>query len=97
MYHIEYTQMALDDLKWFQKHEQKRIVQAVDTQLKYEPKVETRNRKPMRPNPMGEWELRVGNFRVLYNVFETIQIVEIERIGQKRGNKFFFRGKEEEV
>ncbi|MCP4372327.1 MAG: type II toxin-antitoxin system RelE/ParE family toxin [Deltaproteobacteria bacterium] len=97
MYEIEYTQVALDDLKWFRKHEQKTIVQTIDTQLKYEPTVQTRNRKPMRPNLVGEWELRVGQFRVLYDVAETVRIVEIERIGQKRGNKFFFQGKEEDL
>ncbi len=97
MYEIEYTQVALDDLKWFRKHEQKTIVQTIDTQLKYEPTVQTRNRKPMRPNLVGEWELRVGQFRVLYDVAETVRIVEIERIGQKRDNKFFFQGKEEDL
>ncbi len=97
MYQIEYTQNALNDLKWFEKHEQKVIVQAIDTQLSYEPTVPTRNRKPMRPNPLGAWELRVGEFRVLYDVSETVQIVEIERIGQKRGNQFFFRGNQEEL
>lgn len=97
MYNIEYTQVALDDLKWFRKHEQKTIVQAIDTQLTYEPTVQTRNRKPMRPNEIAEWELRIGQFRVLYDVAETVQIVEIERIGQKKGHKFLFRGKEEDV
>lgn len=97
MYEIEYTQVALDDLKWFRKQEQKTIVQAIDTQLTYEPTVQTRNRKPMRPNEIAEWKLRVGQFRVLYDVAETVQIVEIERIGQKKGNKFLFRSKEEDV
>ncbi|MEM8640485.1 MAG: type II toxin-antitoxin system RelE/ParE family toxin [Cyanobacteria bacterium P01_G01_bin.54] len=97
MYEIEYTQVALDDLKWLRKNEQRMIVQAIDTQLKYEPTVQTRNRKPMRPNEIAEWELRIGQFRALYDVDERVQIVDIERIGQKQGNKFLFRGKEEEI
>ncbi len=97
MYEIEYTQGAIDDLRYFRKHEQRIIVEAIDSSLRYEPTVETRQRKHMRPNPLGEWELRIGEFRVLYDVAEKIKIVEIERIGQKRGNKFFFQGKEEAI
>jgi mRNA-degrading endonuclease RelE of RelBE toxin-antitoxin system len=46
------------------------IVAAVDDQLRHEPDVETRNRKPLR-EPVDElpevsWELRVRDHRVLY-------------------------------
>jgi mRNA-degrading endonuclease RelE of RelBE toxin-antitoxin system len=97
MYEIEYTQDAVNDLKWFRKHEQKIIITAIEVQLRYEPTVETRNRKPMRSNSVADWELRVGQFRVLYDVTEKVRIVEIQRIGQKRGDKFFFQGQEEEL
>ena len=30
----------------------------------HQPAVEMRNRKPMRPNPVAPWELRIGNLRV---------------------------------
>jgi mRNA-degrading endonuclease RelE of RelBE toxin-antitoxin system len=44
------------------------ILDGVDTQLRYQPALETRNRKPMRPNPIAPWELRLGNLRVYYEV-----------------------------
>jgi hypothetical protein len=44
------------------------ILDGVDTQLRYQPTLETRNRKPMRPNPIAPWELRLGNLRVYYEV-----------------------------
>jgi mRNA-degrading endonuclease RelE of RelBE toxin-antitoxin system len=97
MYDIEYTQDALNDLQWFRKHEQNIIVDGIDTNLLHEPTVETRNRKRMRSNNYAEWELRVGDFRILYDVDTSVRIVEIQRIGEKRGNAFFFRGRRTDV
>jgi mRNA-degrading endonuclease RelE of RelBE toxin-antitoxin system len=97
MYDIEYTQEALADLQWFRKHEQNIIVDGIDNNLVYEPTVETRNRKQMRRNNYAEWELRVGDFRILYDVDTVVRIVEIQRIGEKRGNAFFFRGRRTDV
>jgi mRNA-degrading endonuclease RelE of RelBE toxin-antitoxin system len=97
MYQIEYTSQAIQDIKYFQKHEQQQILSEISVQLRYEPSVETRNRKRTRPNSMAEWELRIAEFRVFYNVEEQVQIVEIQRIGEKEGNTFLFRGQQEDV
>jgi len=93
MYEIEFTPEALQDLKAFRKFEQQKIISGIDTQLKYEPIVETRNRFQMRQNDVAEWELRIGKYRVFYNVENVIQIVSIEVIGLKVGNQLFVRGK----
>jgi mRNA-degrading endonuclease RelE of RelBE toxin-antitoxin system len=97
MYEIEYTPQAIEDLKYFQKHEQQKILDEILVQLRYQPTVETRNRKRTRPNIIARWELRIGEFRVFYNVEEQVQIVEIQRIGEKEGNTFLFRGQQEDV
>lgn len=97
MYTIRYTQLAIDDLKTFRKHDQQLILTGIHDQLSYEPTTETRNRKPLRPNPTAAWELRLGDIRVLYNVDDQIQIVEIQRVGEKRRNMFFFRGRKEDL
>ncbi|MCC3410856.1 MULTISPECIES: type II toxin-antitoxin system RelE/ParE family toxin [unclassified Microcoleus] len=97
MYQIEYTPQAIQDIKYFKKHEQQQILSEIPVQLRYEPSVETRNRKRTRPNSMAEWELRIAEFRVFYNVEEQVQIVEIQRIGEKEGNTFLFRGQQEDV
>jgi mRNA-degrading endonuclease RelE of RelBE toxin-antitoxin system len=65
MYEIRYTQPAIDDLKTFRKHDQQLIVSGIQDQLSFEPTTETRNRKPLRPNPTATWELRLGDIRVL--------------------------------
>jgi mRNA-degrading endonuclease RelE of RelBE toxin-antitoxin system len=93
MYEIEFTPEAVEDLKSFRKFEQQTIISGIETQLKYEPTVETRNRFRMRPNDVAEWELRIGKYRVFYNVENDVQIVSIEVVGFKRGNRLFVRGK----
>src|SRR5512139_1695599 len=97
MYQIEFSDTARRDLKWFKKYEQKIILDGIDANLKYEPNVETRNRKQMRPNPVAEWELRIGKFRILYNVEETVKIVSIEVIGIKIGSDFMTRGEKRDL
>ena len=97
MYDIQYTETAIADLQWFKKYEQNQILDGIDQQLRHQPTVETRNRKRLRPNAVAAWELRISDFRVLYDVDEQVSIVEIQRIGEKRGNAFFFRGRKEDV
>jgi len=97
MYEIVYTQSAILDLQWFSKNEQNQILDGIDKQLKYQPNQQTRNRKPMHSNPYATWELRIGYFRILYNIDSEVYIVEIQKVGQKRGNLFFFRGQGEQL
>ena len=97
MYEIRFTPEALDDLKALRKSEQKEILDGIDTQLEHEPAVETRNRKRLRPNDVAEWELRVGRFRVFYDVREEVKVVRVEAVGHKDGNKLFIQGEEYEL
>jgi len=97
MFDIELTIQAIRDLKWFSKREQKIIRDGIEANLRYEPTIPTLNRKPMKVNETAEWELRVEKFRILYDVEQQVRIVEIQRIGEKQGNRFFFRGREEKL
>ena len=50
--------------------------------------METKNRKPMRPNPVAPWELRIGPLRVYYDVdVEPDQLVKIRAVGIKERNR----------
>ncbi|MDY6785014.1 MAG: type II toxin-antitoxin system RelE/ParE family toxin [Cyanobacteriota bacterium] len=65
----------------------------------HEPTVETKKRKRLRPNQVAEWELRIGKYRVFYDVLndldgEIVKIVKVEAVGFKQHNKLFIRGKE---
>ena len=58
-----------------------------------EPTVETRNRKPMRPNPLAPWELRLERLRVYYDVQEEPErVVQVRAIGIKRRDKVLIGG-----
>lgn len=91
---IEFAVEARDDLRALRKTDQVRIVAEIETQLTHEPHREVRNRKRLRPNPLADWELRVGKFRVLYRVDEAAAVVIVEAIGFKIGSVLFFRGQE---
>ncbi len=94
MFRIEITRGALDDLHALRKNDRQQVGTAIDTQLLHEPDRETRNRKRLRPNPLADWELRVGAFRVFYDLDLTTREVRIVAIGRKRGNRLFVRGQE---
>jgi hypothetical protein len=44
------------------------VLDGVARHLSVDPMVETRHRKPMRPNPLAPWELRLGNLRVYFDL-----------------------------
>lgn len=94
MYQLEFTPEALEDLKWFRKFDQEEFADGIEDQLSYEPTTKTRNRKELRPNDVAAWELRLGKFRVFYNVEQETLTVSIEAIGFKIANVLFIRGEE---
>jgi len=70
------------------------ILDEVEVQLLHQPTVETRNRKPMRPNPLAPWELRIGDLRVYYDVeTEPEAKVIVLAIGIKERNRVLIGGK----
>jgi mRNA-degrading endonuclease RelE of RelBE toxin-antitoxin system len=74
------------------------VFDTVDEQLSHQPNVETKNRKPMRPNPLAPWELRIGKLRVYYDVVEDPEkIVTILAVGIKERNRVFIAGEEIEL
>jgi mRNA-degrading endonuclease RelE of RelBE toxin-antitoxin system len=87
-YTIEYSPEAVDHLETLTARQQAIVVATVDRQLRFQPMVETRNRKPMRPNPLAPWELRIGTLRVYYDVEDApVPIVYIHAVGIKRRNR----------
>jgi mRNA-degrading endonuclease RelE of RelBE toxin-antitoxin system len=86
-YRIEYSPDTEKHLRALTTRQQMIVLDSVEKQLRYQPTVETKNRKPMRPNPLAPWELRIGNLRVYYDVDEEIaHIVYIRAIGIKERN-----------
>ena len=87
-YRIEYSPDVEDHLRCLTVRQQRIVLEAVDTQLSYQPTIETRNRKPMRPNPVAPWELRIGVLRVYYDVeAEPDPVVRVLAVGVKTRNR----------
>jgi len=85
---IEYSPDAEDHLRMLTARQQATVLDTVDRQLMHRPTIETRNRKPMRPNPIAPWELRIGILRVYYDVEEEPDsVVHIRAVGIKQRNR----------
>ena len=94
-YRIEYSPATDEHLRVLTARQRTMVFDAVDDQLAHEPAVETRNRKPMRPNPLAPWELRIGELRVYYEIAEDPeQVVTIVAVGVKDRNRVLIGGKE---
>jgi mRNA-degrading endonuclease RelE of RelBE toxin-antitoxin system len=92
-YTIEYAEGVEDDLAGLRASERKQVLDSIDKQLMYEPTRETRNRK-MLPGliPPWEhvepiWELRIGEYRVFYDVDEANGTVTIRAVRHKPSHK----------
>ncbi len=72
--------------------EQRVLEAAILARLQDRPTTPTKAIKRLRPNPLAEFELRVGDLRVLYNV-EASEVVLLVA-GRKVGNKLIVGGKE---
>ena len=75
------------------------IQSEIEGQLRFEPAVETRNRKPLkRPISFGaDWELRLGpdnRFRVFYQVNGENREVRVLAVGVKDRSRLFIGGEE---
>jgi mRNA interferase RelE/StbE len=91
---VIYSPAAEDHLRALTARQRVTVLDAVDQQLVHQPTAETRNRKPLRANPLAPWELRIGVLRVYYDVSETSEPqVAIEAIGVKKRNQVFIAGK----
>jgi mRNA-degrading endonuclease RelE of RelBE toxin-antitoxin system len=92
-YSIEYSPDAEDHLRFLTARQQAIVLDTVDEQRTHQPTVETRNRKPMRPNPLAPWELRIGALRVYYDVEDIPEPkVYIRAVGIKERNRVRIAG-----
>jgi len=72
MFETRFVKSALEDLEFLKKLEQRYVVSMIEQHLSWEPATPTRRKKPLRPNDLATWELRLGAFRVFYEATRTI-------------------------
>ena len=99
---IRYTPTALGHLRNLSARDRATLVDAVDDQLRHQPDMPTRHRKRICPNPVAPWELRVGDYRIFYDVEPAVDEagepeVVILAIGIKTGNRVLIGDEEHEL
>lgn len=66
-YHIIYRNEVLDDFKQIPRNIQERIIRAIEDRLQTE---STRYGTRLRRSLLGLWKIRVGDYRVIYEVMD---------------------------
>jgi mRNA-degrading endonuclease RelE of RelBE toxin-antitoxin system len=93
-YEIEYSQEAEDDLDTLSRQDRAIVLLSVPKYLQHQPDVELGARERMRPNTLGaDWALHLGALRAYYSVDDAAHAVWILRVGEKRGNTLYVRGR----
>lgn len=88
-YLIDYIESVEDDLASMRAYERSFILNRIDKQLSHEPDQQTRNRKPLFglvPPWLGilpVWELRIGDYRVFYDIDVESLVVTVQAIRLK--------------
>jgi mRNA-degrading endonuclease RelE of RelBE toxin-antitoxin system len=93
-YEVIFEPDAVEHLQGFSARDQSIVLDQIEVQLTYQPEVETRNRKRLRPNPLAPWELRSGEIRVFYDVDADAASVRVIAVGRKEGNRLMIGGEE---
>jgi mRNA-degrading endonuclease RelE of RelBE toxin-antitoxin system len=88
-YEILVHETAATEIEVLRTYDQRRVVGAIEGQLTHEPTAPTRRRKclvglvPTFEHVPPVWELRVGAYRVFYDVDETAACVHVRAVRRK--------------
>ena len=90
---VVYHSRLVDHLRAIERKYHSLIHEAIETQLFYDPALETKNRKPVRQPFLFEatWEIRFGPnncFRVFYEVDQMACIVHVLAIGESPSDRW---------
>ncbi len=92
-YEIEVHELAVKELAQLRAFDRRRVLADIRGQLTEQPTVVTRRRKclldltPSFEHELPVWELRVGEFRVFYDVQEEGQRVHVRAVRHKEASK----------
>ena len=91
-FRIAITDRAETQLNALPARERRTVEAAILARLRDQPSTPTRAIKRLRTNPVAEFELRVGDLRVLYDVEDDEVVLLI--VGRKVGNTLIVSGEE---
>lgn len=81
MYQIIFGRSAEKDLEQLPLKETKRISKVID-ELAKEPR--PIGSKKLKGTDRNLWRVRIGDYRVVYNINDTIKIVDIRKVGHRK-------------
>jgi len=94
-YRIDFSPEAAEHVAQLKVHQRTRLLDMIGRQLAHQPMLETRHRKPLRPNHVAHYRLRVGVLRVYYEVQEARdRLVVVKAVGVKARDRVYVGGKE---
>lgn len=101
-YELLYDPRVRDHIARVDKKYHSLVRKEIERQLRYQPEMETKNRKPLRrPSSLGSaWELRIGpenRFRIFYNTDSVMRTVHVLAIGVKIKERLYIGGEEFEL
>lgn len=92
-YDVIFTPVARDHLQRMTARQRAIVLDGVARRLTWQSDVETRNRKLRRTSQPPLWELRIGPFRVYFELEDSPQpVVYILAVGVKRRNRVYVAG-----
>lgn len=80
MYTIEVKRSAQKELSAIPKNFQEKIISAIDA-LAENPRPEGVKKLKLSQNL---WRIRVGDYRVIYEIEDSLQILEVQKIGHRK-------------
>lgn len=91
-FRLVYAPVVKEHIQAIERKYYSLIRTTIEDQLRFEPTVETRNRKPLKQSLIvgGDWEVRFGpnnRFRVFYEVDEGVREVHILAIAVKERDR----------
>ncbi len=82
-YEVQFAESVRTELAEVKPYQRRPIINAIENQLPHQPNVVTRNRKQIQGSipdfgaTVPIWELRVGDYRIFYEVRDEPRIVEV--------------------
>lgn len=95
-FRVRFVPSADEDLDYYEARVQQIILDGIGTFLEVDADVTGKRRKQLRPNPLAPWELRIGDYRVFYEV-KPDGLVRVLAVGHKAHNDLFIRGERVEL
>jgi mRNA-degrading endonuclease RelE of RelBE toxin-antitoxin system len=90
VFEVRFAEGVEEDLRNIRIYYRNQILDAIEKQLAHEPGIRTRNRKllenliPPWQTVAPIWELRVGEYRVFYDISPTEPVVYVRAVRRKR-------------